>query len=37
VYDVTIQQVERWLEGTTMSPHDAIRNARITALLASAR
>ena len=37
VHDVTIQQVERWLEGTSMSPHDAIRKARIKALLASAR
>jgi hypothetical protein len=37
VHDVTIQQLERWLEGTSMSPHDAIRKARIKALLASVR
>jgi hypothetical protein len=37
VHNVTIQQLERWLDGAAISPQEALRKAKMKALLASAR
>lgn len=34
---ITVQQLQRWLDGTTSSPADVLRKAKLKALLAIAR
>ena len=33
MHEVTIQQLQRWLDGAPLSPHEAIRKAKLKSML----
>ena len=33
MHEVTIQQLQRWLDGAPISPHEAVRKARLKSIL----
>ena len=33
MHEVTIQQLQRWLDGTPISPHEALRKAKLKSML----
>ena len=33
MHEVTIQQLQRWLDGAPISPHEAIRKAKLKSML----
>src|SRR5688500_13543855 len=33
VHEVTIQQLQRWLDGAPISPHEAVRKAKLKSIL----
>jgi hypothetical protein len=33
VHEVTIQQLQRWLDGSSISSHEAIRKAKLKSML----
>ena len=33
MHEVTIQQLQRWLDGAPISPHEAVRKAKLKSML----
>jgi hypothetical protein len=33
IHEVTIQQLQRWLDGAPVSPHEALRKAKLKSIL----